>query len=181
MKLGLIPDLVIGDFDSIEPDLLVQLEERGCQTRRHPVDKDATDLELALAASLAGFPDRIVVLGGAGGRLDHQLAIHHQLLALAAHVRVEHWPGESLAVPLVAGDVRRFHIEGEPVGFSLIPSDRGARITLRGAEWDLDAVDLPAGTCRGVSNRSRKPDIEVQVKGGSVVIVFSEASSVVAA
>jgi thiamine pyrophosphokinase len=81
-------DLAVGDFDSISADGLAALERDGVRLERHPVDKNATDLELALAAATALGPRRIVVLGGTGGRLDHVLG-ELSLLAAEAYRDVE--------------------------------------------------------------------------------------------
>src|SRR5262249_23493975 len=74
--LGLQVDLAVGDFDSVSESKL-----DGVLSDRHPVAKDATDLELALEAGLRLGPRRLVVVGSAGGRLDHLLGA---LLLLAA-------------------------------------------------------------------------------------------------
>jgi thiamine pyrophosphokinase len=76
-ELGLELNLLVGDFDSITSNTLAGIEH----VERHPKEKDATDLELALAAALRLEPERILVLGGAGGRLDHLVG---GLLLLAA-------------------------------------------------------------------------------------------------
>ena len=70
-------DLAVGDFDSISAERLAAIE----RVERHPAAKDATDLELALDAALRLEPERILVVGSAGGRLDHLLG---DLLLLAA-------------------------------------------------------------------------------------------------
>src|SRR6478735_9382506 len=73
LPLGLRVDLVVGDFDSADPAIVDRAIEAGARVDRHPVAKDATDLELALDAAYARKPDRITVVGGNGGRLDHLL------------------------------------------------------------------------------------------------------------
>lgn len=90
LDLGLVPDVVIGDMDSISPLSLTALDEKGVPLIRHPRDKDRTDLELALdeTASRLGVASRavtpttvagtasahtVLVLGAGGGRLDHLL------------------------------------------------------------------------------------------------------------
>lgn len=72
--LGLRADVAVGDFDSVSPRALERAEADGTRLERHPAAKDATDLELALDAAAAHGPERIVVLGGHGGRVDHLLA-----------------------------------------------------------------------------------------------------------
>ena len=79
--LGLTATTVIGDFDSVSQDALDAAAAAGVQLVRHPEAKDATDLELALDAALELDPERIHVLAGDGGRLDHLLAA---LLLLAS-------------------------------------------------------------------------------------------------
>ena len=77
LALGLEIDLAIGDFDSATAAAV----EAARTVERHAVDKDATDLELALRAALAYEPRRILVVGGIEGRLDHLLG---ELLILGA-------------------------------------------------------------------------------------------------
>jgi len=75
VKLGLEPDLVIGDLDSIGPDLLAEWLAAGIQFERYEHQtKLETDTELAALAALRWQPERIVILGALGGRLDHALA-----------------------------------------------------------------------------------------------------------
>ena len=86
LSLGIVPLVAVGDFDSVSAAGLERVMAAGTEVRRHPRDKDATDLELALdvAETLvtegpvgegADDPDaRIVVLGDPAGRLDHLLA-----------------------------------------------------------------------------------------------------------
>src|ERR1700745_1744224 len=61
---GLAVTLAVGDFDSA-------LSLGDVPVERHPREKDATDLELALHAALALEPGRLLVVSGAGARLDH--------------------------------------------------------------------------------------------------------------
>jgi thiamine pyrophosphokinase len=81
LALGLRVDVAVGDFDSISPAGLAELERSGARVERYPVAKDACDLELALDAALSLRPRRILVVGGAGGRLDHLVG---ELLLVAA-------------------------------------------------------------------------------------------------
>src|ERR1700751_66999 len=71
--LGLRVDIIVGDFDSADANVVADAVARGATAERHPADKDATDLELALLTACREGARRIVVVGGAGGRLDHFL------------------------------------------------------------------------------------------------------------
>ena len=74
LALGLEVTVAVGDFDSASPEAVAVAEAAGTRVERHPHEKDATDLELALDVAAAMGPERILVLAGDGGRLDHQLA-----------------------------------------------------------------------------------------------------------
>ena len=71
------PDFLTGDFDSIENRYLVDVKYSDCEKKIYSHDKDWTDSELALmkARKIAGDGDRIVLVGGNGGRPDHFVAL----------------------------------------------------------------------------------------------------------
>ena len=73
-RLGVAVDLLVGDLDSVDPVDLEAFEGAGGEVRRHPEDKDATDLELAITDAIVAGAGRLVVVGGDRGRLDHLLA-----------------------------------------------------------------------------------------------------------
>ena len=74
LALGLRVDELIGDLDSVAPPSIDAVTAAGGTVERHPAAKDHTDLELSLQHAVALGPDRILVLGGHGGRDDHHLA-----------------------------------------------------------------------------------------------------------
>ena len=87
LALGGRVDVAVGDFDSLAPELVADLDAIADEVHRHPTDKDATDLELALDL-VAGRPSsghrRLLVVGLEGDRPDHALA---NLLLLASPAR----------------------------------------------------------------------------------------------
>jgi len=66
--LGLEVSVAIGDFDSASPEAVAKAEKAGVRIERHPAEKDATDLELALDAAMELRPERVLVIAGDGGR-----------------------------------------------------------------------------------------------------------------
>ena len=74
-RLGLTILTWVGDGDSIDPDDLALLAERGVTIQRVPAAKDESDTELAVLEALAHTPDEILILGALGGlRIDHTIA-----------------------------------------------------------------------------------------------------------
>ena len=170
IALGLRVDLAIGDFDSVDPASLRFVAERGATVERHPVAKDATDLELALDAALRQQPTRIVVIGGHGGRLDHLLA-NALLFAAPAYAEV--------ALVAQMGPARvtvvRHHASlTGPVGdlVSLLALHGGATgVRSEGLLYPLDDEDLFPGATRGVSNELTNGAAMVSIRGGVLVAV----------
>lgn len=165
---GFVVDVLVGDLDSIQtepiPDHVI--------VQRHPVDKDATDLELALVQVLVDRPGRVVVVGGAGGRVDHELAA----AALICSGRWDDideidwvtdrgWSHVVRARRILHGDV------GATI--SLIPMGGDAHgVTTKGLKWDLTEATLPHGTTHGVSNEFIGPVADIRVTDGRLLAVL---------
>jgi len=73
-RLNITPDILLGDLDSIEPEVLISCKEKGVEIQRYPTRKDATDLELALDLVLTRGAGSVRLLGALGGRWDMSLA-----------------------------------------------------------------------------------------------------------
>ncbi|WP_067838708.1 thiamine diphosphokinase [Amphibacillus sediminis] len=67
-------DLAIGDFDSVSADHLTVIKQHANQCAVYPIEKDLTDLELAVEHAMTLAPKEILIFGVTGGRLDHELA-----------------------------------------------------------------------------------------------------------
>jgi len=170
--LGLHVDLAVGDFDSLTPEALAEAQAAGARVERHPRAKDATDLELGLAAAVATGADRVVVIGGHGGRLDHFLANALLLAAppfadLVVEARMgEAWvtvarPGRITTVTGFVGDV-----------VSLLPVGGPATgVTTTGLAYPLTGGVLAPGTTRGVSNELTGPAAAVTLESGTLLVV----------
>jgi len=74
-KLGLVPNMIVGDFDSLDTCVKAMYEIEDVTFAKFPVEKNITDLELAVDMALKKSPDEILILGGYGGRIDHFLGI----------------------------------------------------------------------------------------------------------
>ena len=73
--LGIAPRLLVGDFDTVRPELLERYVSRDdIEVLRHNPVKDDSDLALAVEAVAEKGYTEIYVLGALGGRCDHSLA-----------------------------------------------------------------------------------------------------------
>jgi thiamine pyrophosphokinase len=170
MRLGLDVAAVVGDMDSVDPAVLAAAVDARIPIDRHPEAKDATDLDLALDAALARRPERIVVVTGAGDRLDHTLSLA-QLLASprTAGVDVEAWIGEAHLT--VIRDLAA--LTGQPGDLvSLVPLHGPALgVVTEGLLYPLRDEDLAVGSTRGVSNELAAPEASVRLRSGVLVAV----------
>jgi thiamine pyrophosphokinase len=170
--LGLRVDVAVGDFDSVTVAGLAEAEAGGARIERHPTDKDATDLELALRVAAGLTEEEIVVVGPGGGRLDHQLA---GLLALGdpehAGRRIRAYVGDSTVHVLHGpGEV---HLDASPGDLlTLVPVGGDATgVRTVGLRYPLRSETLPAGTTRGVSNVV-DADASVALDRGTLLVVL---------
>jgi thiamine pyrophosphokinase len=170
-EFGVPVDLVVGDFDSISSATLAGIP----QVEPYPPDKDATDLELALGAALRLEPERILVLGSAGGRLDHVVG---SLLLLAADayagVRVDAQLGVA-AVHVVRGE-RTLHGElGELISLFAVRGPAEGVLT-DGLVYPLRGETLDPGSSRGTSNVFAAVEARVSLTRGVLLAVRPSGS-----
>jgi thiamine pyrophosphokinase len=177
LGLGLHVDELIGDLDSVSAQDEARVTKAGGRVRRYPVAKDATDLELALAAAVTREPPPrlVLVLGGAGGRLDHLLAGALLLAspdwagADATRTHVQAWLGRA-KITVIRGRAELAAAPGEIV--SLLAVGGVARgVTTSGLRYPLDDHDLRPGTSLGVSNEFTSARATVTVRGGVLLAV----------
>jgi len=168
--LGLDLALVVGDLDSLPAEQVEELERAGIPIQRHPREKDATDLELALVAALELKPRRLLVLGSAGERLDQALGIALLLGAEAyAGVEVDAVLGDA-RLHLVRGERALDGTEGELVSlFALHGAAVG--VSTVGLAYPLRGEKLVPGSTRGLSNRFLATRARITVEDGVVLVV----------
>ena len=177
LDCGLHVDAAVGDFDSISPAALEALAHAGVRIVRHPVAKDATDLELALDEAMALAPRRILLVGGVAGRFDHLLG-ELSLLASDAYAAVE--------LDAVLGDavidvVRRERTLVDDIGalISLLPLHGPAvEVTTSGLAYPLNGETLTPGSSRGSSNVFAEREARVSVERGVLLAVRPGESTI---
>jgi thiamine pyrophosphokinase len=172
-RLGRRPDRLVGDLDSADHALVARLEAAGTRIDRHPVDKEASDTELALRAALTEGAAHIDLLGATGGnRLDHELA---NLLLLADPA----YSGVELRAVIGATTIRAVRggqamaLRGTPGDLvTLLPIGGDVDgVTTAGLRWQLDGAALPMGGSRGLSNVIVESGASVRLTDGVLLVV----------
>lgn len=170
--LGLWPNLLIGDLDSISGQEREEAAQFGAEIVQFPAHKDETDLELALLEAARRQFDALLLVGMLGGRLDQTLANLFLLLLpeLAGRdVRVLEADQEISVIR------QRAEIRGQ-VGdvVSLMPLQGDAEgVATAGLEYPLRDETLHADRGRGVSNRMVSTRAEVSLRKGNLLCIHS--------
>lgn len=162
-RMKVVPDLIIGDWDSIPPDLMAHYPD--VPTVRFPVDKDHTDLELAIQAANWPEVETIALFGVLGKRADQTLVNLHLLQRLPQKLRVE---TENETIISLHGYHRLPSLPGQVV--SLIPiGEPPSGITTTGLKWELDNAALSPHFF-SISNVCLGDHFEVSIAQGHVLL-----------
>ena len=179
-RAGRRPDLVVGDLDSIAPELKRELERQGVTFEVHPTEKDMTDAELAIDAAVKRGADEILVVGAFGGRrLDHMvgnlmLLANENFAAIDVAIVTEHATFRALLGP---GTLELEGAAGDWV--TLEPMSEIARaVTTDGLRYPLHREDLARGSTRGVSNELTGRRGSVELADGLLLVAVTMRRSV---
>ncbi|HEX8938687.1 MAG TPA: thiamine diphosphokinase [Candidatus Limnocylindrales bacterium] len=176
--LGLFPDLLVGDFDSLPEAEVERLAAAGVAIHRSAVAKDESDMELAVLAALERGATSLLLLGALGGRVDHALAN----IGLLAHPALSGRSVELLDAtarlvllegPGPAGEPARLALPGPVDGIvSLLPLNDGVEgVSTEGLRYPLSDEPLPAGPARGLSNVRESRTAAVVVRRGRLLVI----------
>ena len=172
-KLAILPDVLIGDLDSITPFLLDNWKAQGVKTIRHSRRKDQTDLELALRYAQEQGAKRIMVYGALGARLDMTLANFFLLAHPDLNAPIEMISLNQRVMVVRAG--QQLQIHGQPGDtLSLLPLlPETAGITSQGLEYALKDESLQYGRTRGISNQLLTETAEIKLEEGILGVVHT--------
>jgi thiamine pyrophosphokinase len=169
-RLGYLPDRVIGDMDSLVPEIRTWLTQNKVRIDQHPAEKDETDLELALLLAKEWPEPDIWLFGMLGGRLDQMLAN----IFLLSHPALLGKQAQLITPTEHAWLVRdKTEIRGR-VGslVSLIPLTADVQVAhTTGLKWDLNQEPLHLGQARGVSNQLMAEMATIELASGLLLCI----------
>ena len=164
-KLGISPDEILGDFDS--------LGYIPADSRVFPVEKDDTDAMLAVRRGLQlGFREFILYGSLDGPRLDHTIANFQTLQFLSDHGAFGSLAGNEYLVTVVKNGTLRFPAGCEGTVSVFCLGADAESVTLKGLYYPLDRGTLTAGFPLGVSNHFTGAEAEITVEKGSLLVLW---------
>ncbi len=174
--VGRIPDLIVGDMDSVDKEVLIYFESKGSLVVRHSVDKDESDTQLALERAFEMGAKDIRIFGALGGRIDHAMANISLLVMCAKRGVNARIVDEECELFVVDQECVIEGKEGDTV--SLLPLSSDVRgITLEGFRYPLTDGKMKIGTPYGISNRLTGTRGKVKVGEGYLLVVRSRLES----
>ena len=166
--LGIRPDLVLGDFDSLGyvPEGAVV----------HPVEKDDTDAMLAVRQGLdLGYRNFVIYGGMDGPRLDHTIANLQTLCFLAQKGARGHLVGQCFNATVIKDEKVEFSPDCGGI-FSVFCLGNDAIVSINGAKYEADQVTLTAHFPLGVSNHFEGKPVTVTAHSGTVIVIYDSVN-----
>lgn len=163
-KLGIFPREIWGDLDSVSEEILQKYEEVGVRIKRFPKEKDFTDGELVLQYVTEKEYDKIVIIGGLGGRKDHELTN----LNLIFKFKKLSFITEQEEIFEIEKDKVILFQKGKTISF--VPfSEKVEGLTLKGVKYPLDKYTLHRGDSICMSNIIEEDRCEISFEKGKLL------------
>lgn len=171
LEAGIIPDLVVGDMDSLGEDLARKVEELGASLERHPVEKDKMDGHLAVMAAAERGATEADFLCAVGGKLGAVFAVPHILLA-AERIGLRSTVFADWGKMFVVETRSRLATGAAHDSISVFPlSGTATGVTLEGMAYPLKKARLEPGDTLGFHNELVGHEARVSVEGGALLVV----------
>lgn len=164
-RAGITPDLIVGDFDSLGH------APKGDNVIKVPVEKDDTDLQLALSLAIENHAKEITIIGGIGGRVDHTIGniqniVHYSENGVEINM-ID--PMQSITVQRPGTRIYKGGAGMKFSAFAHTPEVTG--LTYKGAYYPLNNHTITNSFPLGISNEFVDSQIEVSFKTGILIVV----------
>ena len=172
--VNILPEILIGDFDSAESSAVNWALENKIPIERHPVDKDLTDTQLALNllktnSSLFPLPSSLIITGIFGGRFDHLFS--NVFTCAAAKVATCLVDEREVIFFVRGGESFTVKFFVRPMALSLLPiTEICEGVTLKNVHWELNGATLRQNFPNAVSNRVEADTIKISATKGTLAV-----------
>ena len=172
LSVGLIPQVVIGDLDSLDEADRAQLDREGVPLIVYPTRKDSTDLELALRYALKQQATEIIIFSALGGRWDQSLA-NLMLLSLPELMEITtRIVDRTVTIQVICDRAEIDGHAGDTLSLIALKGDAHG-VTIEGCEYPLNDATLPFGATLGISNVLAQSTAKITVKQGQILALHA--------
>lgn len=172
-ELALIPDIIIGDLDSVTEENYRYYKKNKVKFIKFPVEKDQTDSEIAVDYCKNNNITKLYFTAALGGRIDQQLANLNLL---------EYIHELGLKAKIISDKIKIAIIDGRKIfknkkGFrlSLIPQTKKVEgLTITGCKYTLKNIDIDRSKSRGISNIIEEDKAELNFETGLLIYILEK-------
>jgi len=170
--LKLVPNIIIGDLDSVSPLVLKKYTDMNIEVVKYPVEKNYTDMELAVEYALEkGYKD-IVLIGASGSRLDH---------TIANIMLIESYYKQGIKIKIIDNNnsvqivTNNMEIRNKNYFYvSIVPiTDCIEGVTLKGFKYPLSDVNVKRGSTQCISNQITEQNGSISLRKGNALVFIS--------
>ena len=176
-SLGLTPNLIIGDLDSVDPLALPKAADLKPEVISYPAEKNSSDLELAVEHAVQLKPEEILIIGALGGsRVDHSL-FNLMLLKLPLAAQIPARIADQDQELFMTFD--RLEVVGQSGDYlSLFPLTTDVEgVITAGLKYPLHNETLQFASSRGLSNELLGDRASVTITRGILLVIKTKKDS----
>lgn len=165
LKCGPLPDLYIGDNDSLSDFTFDFLINNGVENLKYNTLKDKTDFELAMDYVLKNLDANLIdIYCALGAREDHTMTILNNILSYTKKYKITVYGQNQILKVLDEGDTIRIKSKDEVEYFSMVPIDEEFTVSINSAAWELDNKTVKRTSSLLMSNRIRGEYSQIKAK-----------------
>ncbi|MDF2677028.1 MAG: thiN [Bacillota bacterium] len=172
-KLNLIPNIVVGDLDSVSPDILKHYLNKNVELIKYPVEKDFTDMEIAIEYAISKNYKDIILVGATGTRLDHTMG---NILLLEKYflngIKIKILDNNNI-IQIMGNILQLKHKKNYYV--SIIPvTETIEGVSLKGFKYPLHNVTIKRGSTLCISNEIMDDLGIITIEKGNALVFMSK-------
>ena len=165
---SLIPSKVLGDLDSITPDLLEKVKNLNIDLIRYESNKDKTDFEISLDSIEKPSEKNIFLIGGEEGEIDHLFSIFSLIINFEYASNITWFYMDKTII--FRNNVSISLNEG--TRFSIVPITNLKSLNVTGAKWNVNKENIDAGSSRTLRNKAAGDQINISCSEGLFSLIY---------
>ena len=165
---SITPTTVLGDLDSIESSLLKKIKTMDIDLINYETDKDKTDFELSLNNIDNPNEKNIYLIGGEGGEIDHLFSIFSLIINYEFAENLT-WFYKDKTIIFKTNVSIKMELGSN---FSIIPITQLESLTIIGAKWDVNKIDVKPGSTKTLRNISISNEVTINCEDGLFSVIY---------
>lgn len=173
-KINVMPNYIIGDFDSVNKTTLNQYENKNIEITYLKTEKDFTDTHMAIKLAIEKRAKHITIIGATGTRMDHTLANIHALNETLQNNVPTEIINENNRIMLINKKAKLIKNTNYKY-VSIIPlTTKITGVTLKGFKYNIENATINLGESIGVSNEQIEQEALIEIKEGIAILIYSK-------